>query len=96
MTTSAQDRPAPLDLSLEESWVVHTALLDALERAYTEDEEPTPATDLLVRVEAGDEDFTRAELDYIVETLCDYRDEAPDRDVQYVARALAHIEAAKA
>ncbi|AKU06388.1 MULTISPECIES: DUF7853 family protein [Haloferax] len=96
MTTSAQDRPTALDLSREETWVVHAALLDAIERAVDADEEPTPAPGLLARVEAGDEDFDSAELDYLVDALRTYRKQAPARDDHHISRVLEHIEAARA
>ncbi|ELZ87341.1 hypothetical protein C453_03284 [Haloferax elongans ATCC BAA-1513] len=96
MTTSAQDRPTALDLSREESWVVHAALLAAIERALEADEEPTLPVDLLARIEAGDEDFDSDELDYLVEALRAYRDDAPDRDRHHVTHVLDHIESAQA
>ncbi|WP_416838368.1 hypothetical protein [Haloferax sp. DFSO52] len=95
MTTSAQDRPAALDLSREESWVVHAALLEAIERAVDADEDPRPATDLLTRVEEGDEDFDSAELDYLVDSLRAYRGIAPTRDQHFISLVLDHIEAAQ-
>lgn len=95
MTTSAQDRPAALDLSREEAWVVHAALLEAIERAVDADEDPNPAPDLLARVEAGEEDFDSAELDYIVDSLRAYRGIAPTRDQHYISHVLDHIEAAQ-
>ncbi|AFK17953.1 hypothetical protein E6P09_04170 [Haloferax mediterranei ATCC 33500] len=96
MTTSAKDRPATLDLSREESWVVHAALLAAIERAVDADEEPTPAPSLLARVEAGDEDFNSAELDYLVGALRAYREQAPSRDQHHISHVIDHIEAAQA
>ncbi|KAB1197521.1 MULTISPECIES: hypothetical protein [Haloferax] len=95
MTTSAQDRPAALDLSREESWVVHAALLEAIERAVDADDDPTPAPDLLARVEAADEDFDSAELDYLVDSLRAYRGIAPTRDQHHISHVLDHIEAAR-
>lgn len=80
MTASAHDCPTELDLTREEAWALHAALLSTVEETVDAGEDPDHAVDLLRRFEEGD-DFERDELEFLAEVLRDYVDGgAPSRD----------------
>ena len=96
VTSSTRDRPAALELSRAEAWVVHAALLAAIERAVEADEDPERERRLLAAVEGGDHEFDRRELRRIREVLESYLDDAPPRDRPHGRAVAGDIEAALA
>lgn len=96
MTAPAHDCPTTLDLNREEAWVLHTALLDTVERELDAGNDAERALTLLVRLEEG-KDFDCEQLEYLASVLRSYidgsvppRDRSPARDVlQNVQTALA-------
>ncbi|SFF80030.1 hypothetical protein SAMN04488063_0334 [Halopelagius inordinatus] len=96
MTAPAHDCPTTLDLSRQEAWVLHTALLDTVERELDEGNDAERALTLLVRLEEGKR-FDREQLKYLTSVLRSYidggvppRDRSPARDIlQNVQTALA-------
>lgn len=96
MTASAHNYPTALDLSLEELWVVHAALLSDAERTVDDGDDPQRALSLLARLE-DDDTFERDELAFFVRVLRDYADEhAPSRDRRPARDAIDGIETALA
>jgi hypothetical protein len=79
--------PDGVDLSREEAWVLHAAVLDHVERTVAADRSPDRAMDVLERVEACDPlDPTDRSLarDALVTYLDDdapERDRAPGREI---------------
>lgn len=96
MTAPAHDCPTTLDLNREEAWVLHTALLDTVERELDEGNDAERALTLLVRLEEG-KDFDCEQLEYLNSVLRTYidgsvppRDRTPAKDVlDSVQTALA-------
>ena len=96
MTASAHDSPTALDLTNEEAWALHAALLASVEDAVEEGETPEPAVTLLDRVEE-DDDFETVELAFFAEVLREYVDgRAPSRDRRPARSVIDDIEAALA
>lgn len=92
MTPSARDCPTGLDLSLEERWVLHAALLSDVERTVENDDDPARAVSLLARLEDGDA-FERDELAFFARVLRDYVDGcAPSRDCRPARSVIGDIE----
>jgi hypothetical protein len=94
MTETAHGDPVPLDLSPEEAWVVHAAVLAALERAV-EDDDAWCTVGLLETVE-GDRAFTPDELRSLRKVLQTYFTDAPDRDRETTVSVLDTVDAALA
>ncbi|MFB6093161.1 MAG: hypothetical protein ABEK02_09145 [Haloquadratum sp.] len=94
MTASAHNSPISLDLTREEAWVVHAALVDAIEELRDDDEDPAQAVAMLRSVE-GDATFEPEELDRLAEVLRTYAEsDVPSRDRQHARDVVDHIEAA--
>lgn len=89
--TPTHNRPAPLDLSDEDAWVLHAALTDALDRALDAGETPRDVRSLVLRVEAGETAFDVDVLRFIADALAAYVDDAPDRDREAAARLLDQV-----
>jgi len=82
--------PDGLDLSREEAWVLHAAVLDHVERLVTADRSPDRAMAILDRVEACEPlDSTDREL--VRDALAAYLDDAPERDRTAVQEMLAAL-----
>ena len=95
MTETAHGNPVPLDLSPEEAWVVHAAVLAALERAAEDGEDARCTVGLLETVE-GDRAFTPDELRSLRKVLRTYFTDAPDRDRETTVSVLETVDAALA
>ncbi|SDL97827.1 hypothetical protein SAMN04487949_0376 [Halogranum gelatinilyticum] len=93
MTESAHGQPVPLDLTLEERWVAHAAVLRALEGA--EGGSDWCDVSLLETVERSDE-FMPAELRALRTALTRYLVDAPPRDREVVESLLDTLDAALA
>jgi hypothetical protein len=89
MTESAHGQPVPLDLTLEERWVAHAAVLRALE---AEDDNDWCDVRLLETVERSDE-FTPDELRALRTALTRYLVDAPPRDREPVESILDTLDA---
>ena len=92
MTTPAPDNPLALDLSREERWVAHTAVLARVERDLDADEDPAEARSLLAKLEQDDADYDAAELRVVRDCIETYLEDAPDRDVEPGRGALDSVE----
>lgn len=82
MSKTAHGDPVTLDLSTEEDWVAHAAVLAALDRATEKDGTGDTSwceVGLLETIE-GDRAFTSEELRLLRSALREYLDEAPVRD----------------
>jgi hypothetical protein len=96
MTASAHDCPTALDLSREEAWVVHAALLASVERLVDDGEDAERALALVSTLEE-DADFGCDELEYLADVLRAYLgDCAPSRDRRPAQNVLDDIETALA
>lgn len=95
MTESAHGQPVPLDLTLEERWVVHAAVLTVLERTAETADSAWCEVGLLEAVERDDE-FTPAELRSLRTALTRYLIDAPPRDREAVESVLDTLDAALA
>ncbi|MGM0592615.1 MAG: hypothetical protein ACQETI_13515 [Halobacteriota archaeon] len=91
MTETAQDRPVSLDLTHEEAWVVHVALLADIQRRVERGEAPWREWELRTRVESGDDAFDREELRTLKRVLSRYAQRAPERDLQHVQAVLDYV-----
>ena len=89
--TPTHNRPAPLDLSDEDAWVLHAALTGALDRALDGGETPRDVRSLVLRVEAGETAFDVDTLRFIADVLAAHLDDAPDRDREAAARLLGQV-----
>jgi hypothetical protein len=94
MTTPAPDSPLALDLSREERWVAHHAVLARVERDIDADNDPSEARDLLVKLEDDDSDYDADELRLMRDCLEAYLTDAPDCDVDPGRSALDSVELA--
>ncbi|SEO55420.1 hypothetical protein SAMN04487948_103203 [Halogranum amylolyticum] len=93
MTETAHGDPVTLDLSPEEAWVLHTAVLAAVERAVENDQSVDCRVNLLETVE-GERVFTPDELQSLRTALQTYFGDAPDRDRETAISVLAAVDAA--
>ena len=93
MTASTHNSPISLDLTREEAWVVHAAVVAAIERRVDDEQDPSDALDLRRALEA-DATFEADELEYLLEVLRTYAEEdAPSRDRPSVRRVIDDVEA---
>jgi hypothetical protein len=90
MTTPAYNGSAELDLTRTEAWVVHAAVIAAIERTLETGQTPTQERTLREKVEE-DATFTDAELRRLRQMLSTYLESAPDRDVEPGEAVLNHI-----
>lgn len=95
MTASAHGSPAALDLSLEEAWVVHAALLHRIERETADGGEAREECDVLEKLERTDA-FDRTELRLLRAALVSYLGAAPLRDRAACRRVLDGVRTALA
>lgn len=79
MTEPAHEEPAAVEFSREEAWVVHDALLSAIEAAVDAGVE-SPAELRTLRAVEADEGFDERDLDRIGDALVSYLGDAPLRD----------------
>ena len=81
MTSSAHDSPVTLDLSREEVWVLHTSLLDYLERE-ADDGNPAPDALSLLRTLEREQPpvLDQASLRLVRTVLVEHMADAPLRD----------------
>ena len=92
MTTPAPDSPIALDLSREERWVAHHAVLARVERDLDADDDPSEARELLRKLEEEDADYDADELRLMRDCLDSYLEDAPDRDAEPGRSALDSVE----
>ncbi|MFB6102772.1 MAG: hypothetical protein ABEJ73_09415 [Haloplanus sp.] len=78
--------PDGVDLSREEAWVLHAAVLDHIERTVAADRSPERGVAVLDRVEAC-EPLDSAGRGLVRDALAAYLDGAPERD-RAPARAI--------
>jgi len=90
--TAAHDHAASLDLTRQEAWVIHAALLDHIERSLAEGDEAPQSVSLLERMEADGDAFTPAQLRLLREALAEYLVDPPARDRPTAERLLVAIE----
>ena len=95
MPAPVRDRTTLLDVSREEAWVVHAALIERL-RTQDERDPHAPAVDALRALETAPERFTGEEVRAIRDALVEYLVDAPLRDRPPGRRALRRTEAALA
>ncbi|MGQ4556423.1 DUF7853 family protein [Halobellus sp. GM3] len=94
MTASAHDSPTSLDLTREEAWVVHAAVVTAVERLADDEQDPSDAVALLRSLEV-DETFETGELEHLLDVLRTYlEDDAPSSDRESARRVVEAIEGA--
>jgi hypothetical protein len=94
MDPSPCDRRAGLALSREQRWVVHAAVLDAVERAVGAADDPDVDSEmaLLRAVEDGPLALTAEELAVLRAALTEYLDDPPPRDREAARRTLEAVE----
>lgn len=93
MTASAHNSPTSLDLTREQAWVVHAALVAAVERLVDDEQDPSDALSLIHSLEV-DETFEEDELEYLLDALRTYAEEdAPSRDRASAKHVIADVEA---
>ncbi|WP_101295233.1 DUF7853 family protein [Halegenticoccus soli] len=92
MTASAHN-PAALDLTREEAWVVHAAVLAAIEREL-DDGNDAPDELALLRALEADDGFEPDQLRLLRRILSQYLTDAPDRDDEPGRSVLDDIELA--
>jgi hypothetical protein len=80
-----------LAFSRAEAWVVHDALLAAVEDAERNDDLLEPEVDLLRSLEGGRERFSQAETEVVQSALVSYLSDAPLRDQKPGRDALRRI-----
>jgi len=95
MTTPAPN-PIALDLSREERWVAHHAVLARVEEILDTNDDPSDARELLRKLEDGDADYDAAELRLLESCLETYLRDAPGRDRTPGENALDSVETALA
>jgi hypothetical protein len=94
MTASAHDRATALELSLEETWVVHAALLARIEQAIENGTKPRRERLLLQLIEDGDLTFDDPELRLLRRTIAAYLADPAERDRKPAENVLRDIELA--
>jgi hypothetical protein len=77
MSPTTNHGPDGVDLSREEAWVLHAAVLDHVERVVAAGETPERALTILDRIESS-APLDAADHDIVREALSAY--DAPDRD----------------
>ncbi|QLG28509.1 hypothetical protein HUG10_13525 [Halorarum halophilum] len=92
MPTPVRDGTTLLDVTREEAWVVHSALMEQL-RAASERDESAVEVDALHALERP-RGFTREEMRAIREALVEYLVDAPLRDRPPGRKALRAADAA--
>lgn len=95
MTTPAPN-PIALDLSREERWVAHHAVLARVDELLDSDDDPNDARQLLRKLEDSGADYDAAELRLLESCLETYLHDAPRRDRTPGQQALDSVEAALA
>jgi hypothetical protein len=80
-----------LDLTREQAWVAHAALLDNLERVLDADGDPECHLAVLDALEARDAAFEPAELQVLADALRTYLEDPPARDDGPGRAALARV-----
>ena len=93
MTPPAHRRSTALDLSREEAWVAHVALLQAAEKAVDDGAESPAELGLVRRLEDGIP-FNEEGLTLLREALVSYLRDAPLRDRAPGRAALRSVDAA--
>lgn len=93
MSPPAHERSIALDLSREEAWVAHTALLRAAEEAVDNGAESPAELDLVQRIEDGTP-FDEEGLTLLRGALVAYLADAPLRDRAPGRGALRSVDAA--
>lgn len=90
MSPTTHHGPEGVDLSREQAWVLHDALLDYVERVVEADDSPDHAMEVLDRVETGESLDT---LDRVLarEALSAYLDDPPERDREPAQAAMASL-----
>lgn len=95
--THANAAPTELELSREESWVAHAAVLVALDRALEDGDGPRAhrTSGLLAALEADGDDYDPAELSTLARALDEYlANDPPARDRLPARDALRRVDAA--
>lgn len=90
MTAAARGGPTGLDLSLEEAWVVHAALLSYIESEHAAGRRADHECDLLRELER-DAAFDDGDLRAVGRAVDYYHDRAPNRDRAPCRRVLASV-----
>lgn len=93
MTPPAHGRSTALDLSREEAWIAHVALLRAAEEAVEDGAESPAELGLVRRIEDGTP-FDEEGLTLLREALVSYLADAPLRDRAPGRDALRSVDAA--
>ncbi|MFC6724501.1 hypothetical protein ACFQE1_08965 [Halobium palmae] len=92
MSESTSDGQVVLDLSREETWVAHAALVCGIDRAVEDGEEPAAERELLLALES-DEPIDRDALPTLRDAVLSYLDDAPERDVVTGRAVLGTVDA---
>ena len=93
--TETQNGSEAFDLTREQSWVLHAAVVAAVDRETEADREPTRELELLERVEA-DAALADSQLELARQLLVEHLDDAPARDQTPGRAALRQIRSARA
>ncbi|XVH30220.1 hypothetical protein ACNS7O_07310 [Haloferacaceae archaeon DSL9] len=91
MTTRAHDKATTLECSLDEAWVVHAALVDAIDAARDDGSNAASTCELLEAVEAGTLHFRSTELRLLRDVLISYLGDAPLRDRAAAREILGRV-----
>lgn len=91
MTVTTCNGPDGLDISREDAWVLHAALLAWIESEIDDDRTPRFEFGLLRKVEEC-ERLTTAELRAVRQVLEAYRDDAPPADEAAVEALLTNVD----
>lgn len=82
--------PDGIDLSREEAWVLHAAVLDHVERLVAADRSPDRAVAVLTRIESC-EPLDTDDRNLVRDALSTYLTDAPDRDRSPAREVLAAL-----
>lgn len=98
MSNTANTAPeSALDVSLDQQWALHSAVLEYVERTLGDGEYPDPAVELTIleNLEAGTFRFTQFEYERLRDILTEYaaRDDTPDVDRDPATAVVERIEA---
>lgn len=96
MTTATDAPTTTVELSVDEQWAAHAALVDAVEAAFEArgaDAAPVVALALVEKLEAGRREFTAAECAHLERELAALAsdDGAPARDREAARSAVAKL-----